>query len=214
MIPTVAAQQNGPKPTSTACGCTVTTGTPKATPTGGLSAPAGPVGLGSNTESTAQANLETYRDQWKKYTNAAHGFSFDFPAVYESDNYNYCAVREDQTQPEGVIGSLSMGSRTRVVLSKTAQTLQEVVDANKNDPANKDFQFDPVKDRTVGGTPAVTLPYRSGGTNRYAEVTFFIKDGVLYQVIEGTPSACDVPGLNLRELDAYSRLLNSFSFKQ
>lgn len=206
VIPSLA----GVKPTPTDCGCSVK-GPSVATPTGGL-ALSGPAAPGENTTATP-AGLDAFRDQWKSYSNPTYGFSFDYPAVYESPNFGFCKVRDQKALPQGALYALDLGSRIQITLVKTDQALPAVVDAFRQDPLHQDFQFDAPKDRTVGGAPAVVLPYRSGGTNRYAETALFVKDNILYRIDVGTPSACDVPEINLKELDAYSRVLDSFKFK-
>jgi hypothetical protein len=204
----VPLAQGGAQPTVTPtdCGCSIED---ILTPTGGIDAPA-PAGPAAPTVAP-----ETLKDQWKTYTDAAHGFSFEFPAVYESPEFAFCAAREASAPPEDSLFALSLGSRTSLVLVDAAgKDLPAVVDAYRSDPAHQDYQFDAPVERTVGGSPALVLPYRSGGTSRYAEAVFFIHAGTLYRVDTGTPSACDVPALNLKELDAYSRLLYTFQFTQ
>src|SRR5512133_3913223 len=184
------------QPTPTECGCEVQN---KPTPTGGigLPAPVGPLNA-SPSGTTSGADVSTYRDQWTPYTNDAFGFTFETPAAYTSQPLAFCAVRENANLPEGALLSLGLGSRTQLTLSKTAQSLPAAVDAWK--AAHADFRFEPASQRSVGGVAAIIQPYRSGGTNRYAEVAFFLKDGVLYQVENaGSPSACDVPAIDLTE---------------
>ncbi len=209
----VASAQNGgqitPTPTED-CGCSLAD--ILTTPTGGIAAagPAGPVA-----DTATPAPLESYQGQWETYSNAEYGFSFEYPAAYDGSDFGFCAARANDTAPEGSLFALSLGSRTSLVLSDAGgQDLQAVVDAYRGDPTHQADQFDAATERTVGGVDALVLPYRSGGTNRYAEAVFFIKGSTLYRVDTGTPSACDVPAINLRELDAYSHLLDSFAFAQ
>ncbi|HEX9017805.1 MAG TPA: hypothetical protein VF806_01375 [Anaerolineaceae bacterium] len=199
----------GPKPTPTECGCTLKT-TPFATPTGGLalSGPAAPSAI-----TPVPANIEVYRDRWVMYANSAFGFSFEYPAAYTSQEYGFCAAREPANPQPGALFSLSLGSRTGLTLTKTGQSLQAAVDAFRADPVNAGAQFEAQKTREVGGVPAITLGYHSGGTNRYSDAAFFIKDSTLYRLETGTPSACDIAALNLGEKDAYTHALDSFQFK-
>ena len=209
---TPAAAQNGAEPTVTPtdCGCDVSD--LLATPTGGIAAP-GPIGPPAGTD--VPDDLASFIGQWKTYTDVEHGFSFEYPAVYESPDFAFCAARENETPPEGSQFGLSLGSRTNLILLDAAgQDLQALAEAYRSDPAHQDYQFDAPIERTVGGSPALVLPYRSAGTNRYAEVALFINEGTLYQVDTGAPSACDVPGIDLQELEAYSHMLDTFLFSQ
>lgn len=197
-----------PSPTPTECGCKVK-GTVIATPTGGigLSGPAGP----SNSNATPAPS----DSQWTTYTNAKYGFSFEVPAAYNEGKYQFCAARAGQV-PEGSTEKavINLGSRTVISLyPANGKSVQDLVDAFKADPANKDATFDQPRGRTIAGSPALTLPYHSGGTNRYGESTFFIHGDTLYRVDAGSPSACDIDSLSLREIDAYAHLLQTFKFK-
>lgn len=201
--------QSGPTPTPTECGCSAE-GPLKATPTGDLFSPAGPAQPGDGTPAPA---LETYRDRWDTYASKDFGFSFEYPAAYTSADFGFCAVREDNFPPKGGLFALGLGSRTALSLFPTSGDASAAAEAFRTDPESKEFTFDAPQQRTVGGVPAVVLPYRSGGTGRYGEVVFWVKDGTLYRLDTGVPSACDIPALNLRELDAYSRLLESLQFQ-
>ncbi len=192
------------------CGCTLKT--PLATPTGGL-LPAGPAAPAPQTPTPA--SLESFRDQWQSasFQGAGYAFAFDYPAAYTSPDYNFCAVRQPASPAAGVLAAINLGSNTQVSLLKTSQSLEQVAAAFRGDPQNQDLRFEDPQARTVGGVPAVSLPYRSGGANRSAETTFFIKDSILYRIDSSAPSACDIPALNLTEMNAYGHLLESFQFK-
>ncbi len=203
--PVPATTQPGPTPTD--CGCTVNG---KANPTGGLNL-AGPAGPSADTPTPAP--LSSYRDRWETYTNTIYGFSFQYPAVYTSPSYGYCTVREQKNKPADALLVVDLGSRTTLTLTKDAGSdLPALVSAYEKDPAQKDTTFDQPKQRTVGGVPAVTLASHSGGTNRYSEATLFLKDGTLYTLQTGTPSACDVAAIGLKELDANTHVMDSFTF--
>lgn len=197
-------------PTPTECGCTVK-GTVIATPTGGLSA-AGPAGPSAKKTTPAPGSQQS---QWTAYTNAQYGFSFEVPTAYNEGKYQFCAARDAQP-PAGSPAKavINLGSRTVItLLPASGQTAQTAVDAFKADPAHKDYQFDPASQTTVGGEAALTLPYHSGGTNRYRESTFFVHGDTVYRVDVGSPSACDIEALSLREIDAYRHLLETWKFK-
>lgn len=206
--PTAVQNAVQPTVTPTDCGCDVSD--LLATPTGGLAAP-GPVGPPAGTD--VPDELAAYIGQWKTYADQEHGFSFEYPAVYESPDFAFCAARANEAPPEGSQFALSLGSRTNLTLREAAdQDLQAVVKAFQDDPAHQGYQYDAPIERTVGGSPALVLPYRSGGTNRYAEAVFFISEGTLYQIDTGTPSACDVAAIDLQELEAYGHMLDTFLF--
>lgn len=204
----------GPKATPTDCGCSVE-GTPFATPTGGFSAQAGPAAPGGAAAPATPLPLESLRDRWQTYTSDAYHFSFEYPLAYTSPEFAFCDVRAggpaSQGAPQGAEFTLSLGSRTVLSVTKTSGSLDAAAAALK--AGLPDAQFDQPKTLSVGGVPAVTLPYHSGGTNRYGEATLFVKDGLLYRIDEGVPSACDISAIGLRELDAYTRMLESFRFQ-
>jgi len=210
---TSVSAQNSPQLTATPtedCDCTLED--ILATPTGGITAP-GPVGPVASTP--VPGAIARYTGQWKTYTDVEHGFAFDYPAVYESPDYAFCAVRASETLPEGSSFALSLGSRTSLTLQDAAgQELQAVVGAFRSDPAYQAYQFEEARERTVGGSPALVLPYRGSEADPSAEVVFFINEGTLYRVDTGTSTACDVPATKLQEADAYHRLLDSFLFAQ
>jgi hypothetical protein len=213
MIPTQpqSAKSTSSGPTFTPCPCSET-GVP--TPTGGIKL-AGPSGPSPATQApAAETTVSPGGETWATYANPDYGFSFQYPEVYTGKDYGFCAARASANLPPGAIFQLALGSRTMLTLKKTDQGLEDAVAAFRADPSSKDFTFDEVKQRTVGGETAVVLPYHSGGTNRYAEAVFFVHNGILYRVDTGVPSACDIPSLNLRELDAYSHLLDSFAFSK
>lgn len=198
-----------PSPTPTECGCSAK-GPGIATPTGGIGL-AGPAGPSDSKATPVPADA----GQWVSYTNAQYGFSFEAPKAYNEGKYQFCAAREGQVpEGSGAKALINLGSRTVVnVYAADGKNVQDAVDAFKADPANKDVQFDQARERTVGGDSALTLPYRSGGTNRYGESTFFVHGDNLYRVDVGSPSACDIEELSLREVDAYAHLLESWKFK-
>lgn len=203
-----AGQAVRPTPTATECGCTLKV-TPFATQPGGL-VPSGPQApsAGGTGQTPSAGALAGYQGGWKTFTSGEGGFSFEYPVVYDSPAFNFCAARPGQPP-----AAAALGARTTVTLAATQLDLPAAVAAYKADPAHQAFQFEPPVERTVGGGPAVTLPYRSGGTGRYAEVTLFIKAGTLYRVDTSGPSACDVPAQGLTELSAYAHALDTFTFK-
>ena len=209
--PQVNLAAAGPTPTGTECGCTLKV-TPFPTQPGGLvqagpQVPAVQNPTAPTVDPTAEA-LAAYKDQWKTFTSAAGGYSFDYPAVYDSPAYRMCVAREGQSP-----AAAALGERTTITLAATRQDLAAAVAAFKSDPGHQAYRFEPPVERTVGGAAAVTLPYRSGSAGRYAEATFFIQGGTLYRVDSNTPSSCDVPALGLTELSAYAHALDTFRFK-
>jgi hypothetical protein len=201
--------QNG-ELTPTACGCSEAG---VATPTGGFSPPGPSVPSQPSmpaTDSQSDAKMDSVA--WLDYTNQVYGFTFQYPAVYNESNFNFCTVRSSRNLPPESIFQIAIGSRTLITLYKSNQNPQEAYIEFQAKPANKNLAFEKTQARSIGGEPAVIGPYRSGGTNRYAENVFFSHKGILYHVETGIPSACDVPGLNLREFDAYNHLLDSFKF--
>lgn len=200
-----------PAVTPTDCGCSAE-GPNQPKPTSALGGgPAGPAAPGDATLTPA-GNTDV-AGRWETYTNPEPAFTFEYPAAYATQKYGFCAARPNANPPAGTQFGLSLGSRTEISISPAPADLDAALAAFRADPSHKDYQFDAPADRTVGGVPARVLPYRSGGTNRYGESTFFIKDGLLYRIDTGTPSACDVPDLNLTEMQAYAHLLDSFQFK-
>lgn len=217
--PAAVQSAAGPAPTPTDCGCSVE-GPNRAAPTAGFGSPAGPAlsgeGAGGGSgggEGSAGAG------QWQTFTSAAGGFSFEYPAAYATPPYSACAARTNPDLPAGASALILLGSRTGLTVAPAPASLDAALAAFRADLARTDFRFDAARERVVAGLPARTLSYHSGGTNRYGESTFFIKDGLLYRVDtvgdppEGGPSACDLPDLNLTELDAYEHMLESFTVK-
>lgn len=207
LAPSRVNAHTGPTPTD--CECSAE-GPHKAlgTPVVGLAAgPALPAGAASTPRP-----LESYRESWEYYADAARGFSFEYPAAYTGERFGFCAVREAPVE-SGVVLRLDLGSRTALTAVETSSSLDDAVAAFRAGPALQDAQFDAPVQRVVGGQPAVSLGYRSGGTGSYAESTFFFKDGLLYRVDSGAPSACDIAELDLTELNAYAHLLESFAFE-
>ena len=94
-VPIVGVFGATSSPTECNCDLVDPSGTPVSTPEGGfsISAPAGP---GADVTSTP-APVESFRDRWTTYANPAYGFSFDYPAVYDSRQYRYCAPRAQQS---------------------------------------------------------------------------------------------------------------------
>jgi len=211
-VPIVGVFGATSSPTECNCDLVDPSGTPVSTPEGGfsISAPAGP---GADVTSTP-APVESFRDRWTTYANPAYGFSFDYPAVYDSRQYRYCAPRAQQSLPEPAVFVLDIGSQTRLTLSQPGSlSLEEAVEAFQADPSRAGYQFDPPAEREVGGETGVSLSYRAGEAKRYGESTFFLKDGLLYRVDTGAPSACDVPELELTEVNAAEHILDTFSFQ-
>jgi hypothetical protein len=199
--------------TGTPCGCTLNE-TPQATPTGGLSA-AGPAPAVE--ASPNAADLQSLKDRWEPFTNDTYGFMFEVPAVYNQGQYGFCMAREVPSSDPAVMPlfHLALGSRTELtLLPAQGKSLQDMAQAYQAEITGRDAQakFDAAQTRQVGGVAAMTLPYHSGGTGRYGEATLFVKNDVLYRIDTGTPSACDISELNLRELDAYTHMLDSFRF--
>jgi hypothetical protein len=200
-----------PTVSPTPCGCEAT-GAGAATLAGGL-APAGPAAP-MIPAAEGSDSLESFRDRWTSYNSTTFGFSFDYPEAFNSKEFGFCTAREAKDKPPGALFRLSLGSRTTLSGYPASQSLPEAAAAFQAEPGNKDFSFEPQRERSVGNVPALILAYHSGGTNRYAETVFFVRDSMLYRVDTGTPSACDIPALGLREMDAYSHLLDTFRFSK
>lgn len=202
-------------PVPTDCGCSAE-GPGKLTlePSGELDSPAGPGLSGGGGEGDTES-LEEFRDRWTTFTSDEVPFTFDYPAAYDSPAYKFCTARIDDFPPEGADFALNLGSRTTITAAPVdvGTTLAAAADLFRTDARFEGVTFDPPQERTVAGLPALALPYRSDGTGRYAEAVIFLRDGVLYTVESGSPSACDIPELNLTEMNAFSQLLESFEFK-
>lgn len=208
----VRAGQSEATPVPTDCGCSLE-GPGKLTlePSDGLANPAGP----PLNAGTPDANvLESFRDRWLTYDDPQVGFSFEYPAAFSSAEYKFCAPRVDDFPPDGVDFALNFGSRTNLtVAAADNDNLSAAVSAFRADPRHADYSFEPQQEREVAGLPGISLPYRSSGTDRYAEVTIFTYNGALYTIETGVPSACDIPELGLTEISAYDHLLGSLKFK-
>jgi hypothetical protein len=202
-----------PEATPTECGCSAEgprAKTPGAVaPTVALPAvgatPAGPA---------AVEDMQAYRGQWQAYTVTLPGdprreVSFEFPAAYSGTAFGFCAPREAAATAADALLRVDLGSRTTLAVSAASGGLNAAADALRAEPARSADTFDAPQELTIAGAPALKLPYRMGGAGRYGEVTLFEKDGLLFRVEAGVPSACDVPAIDLRELDAYQRLLES-----
>jgi hypothetical protein len=64
----------------------------------------------------------------------------------------------------------------------------------------------------IGGEPAVTVEYRSGGNNRFGTVTYLTHADNLWTFSWMGGGWCEVEGGIVFEGDAYSRMQSSFKF--
>jgi hypothetical protein len=215
--------------TPTECGCSAEgprAKTPGALPPSAATVPAGPDaaeetaavdGPAAAERTPAAEDLQALRGKWQAYQAALPGspareVSFDFPAAYTGSAFGFCAPRaaalpEDSAQ--AVLLRVAIGSRTSLTIQPAPADLTAAADALRAEPARSEDTFEAAQETSAAGVPALKLPYRSGGAGRYSEVTLFIKDGLLYRVESGGPSACDIPALDLPELAASQRLLES-----
>jgi len=140
---------------------------------------------------------------WKKYHNKAHGFSFDYPAIYDEAPYIFCGVKTDQDR-------VSLGGRSDLLfLDSGGLDLQEYVSQTL-----KDYGYTPQtqKSGTIDGHDSITIDYRFGGLNRFGTFTMFKRDELIFAFSFTAGAICDIPQAQIFEFDAYWHMIETFQF--
>ncbi|HZE69892.1 MAG TPA: hypothetical protein VE135_10260 [Pyrinomonadaceae bacterium] len=156
---------------------------------------------GTNLEAKPGKNFQTIKGRWKLYRNQTHGFSFEYPALYEKAD---CSVHEDDKE-------VSLGSRSILQIHESrGLSLKNFVNKFIEEG---ELRVNHRSTRRVGNLDAIAIDYRLVGTNRYGTFTAAYAGKVIY-VFDFTAGggACDSVGV--KEIDAYSHMIDSFRLEK
>lgn len=156
---------------------------------------------GTASEAPSEASLD-----WIRYADSDHGFSFEYPAAYESSaQQSDCGMRRSAS-PGGT--TLHWGARSSLtVLTATTPPERFLRDHLQN--RTEDLHLAP---SIVANSPAIHATYRFGGTGRFGEAYAFEHRGELY-VAEMTAGAfCEIPNSPAFEPAVFQHVIETFQF--
>lgn len=157
------------------------------------------------TETWALAPSEPAID-WVRYHDAGRGFSFEYPAAYESSLQQGDCSLSRVTTPDGT--ALTWGARSSLTIFQASSPPERFL-RERLQGRVEDLQF---AASSVADGPAVHATYRFGGTARYGEAYAFEHHGELY-VAELTAGVfCEIPGSSMLEPAVLERVIASFQF--
>ena len=148
-------------------------------------------------------------DDWKVYRNEEYGFEFQYPQIYDQEDYKSCRV-------SNVGESFYVGSRSSldIVDSKgldLATYVYEFIKEKEKKPYN--WKIEPEEGATIGENGAHKISYRFGGTDRYGTASFFKKDGKIFIFSFSAGNfVCDYEAGSIFEFDVYDQMLSTFKF--
>jgi len=152
---------------------------------------------------------------WTTYRNKNFGFSFEYPAAYDFQQYRSCALRESVRWD---------GLGTEIYVAHNGLIIYKLPDSYSQDyVALEDYVNGLIKknasqwknpsktDSLISGVKAVRLEFQPtyGGGDR---ADFLDRDGYRYSFAfeHSTDGHCDLPGI--RESDVYSHMVATFRF--
>ncbi len=152
---------------------------------------------------------------WTTYRNKNFGFSFEYPAAYDSQQYRSCALQ---------VVTRWVGSGAEIYVAHSGLIIYGLPDSHSQDyvaledyvngliKENASQWKNPAKtDSLISGVKAIRLEFRPtyGGGDR---ADFLDRDGFRYSFgfNRSTDGHCDLPGI--RESDVYSHMVATFRF--
>jgi hypothetical protein len=143
---------------------------------------------------------------WLTYHNAVYGFSFEYPAIYESTAFQAsCGLKENAD-------SLQIGHQ--IMLQTLDSGGLSLADFANQFLAAKGWSMDTQANTTVNGAEAIAFQYRFGGTNRFGSLTFISHAGKIVVLNFTAGGFCEVPQAEFSEPSAYTHLVQTFRFDQ
>jgi hypothetical protein len=146
---------------------------------------------------------------WGRFFDPELGLSFEYPAIYEHFGCGPNLV----SNPGGGL-DLHLGHRIILHIEQT-----DLIDP---EALNEEFIRTHIPDASaqvisttktkLGGQAAVRVEYRFGGPVRYAESTFAIYKGYLYQLDFSAGDFCDLPEQGITEGEAFEHMQATISF--
>ncbi len=156
--------------------------------------------------------------RWKVYQDLNQRISFQYPKSY--DDRSLCALKVKQADADSPTFSVSMNnSDLKVSLTKLANPKdtdpQIYIDQLRNMLSQQpQISLDKPVQMTVAGIPAMAQRYRTAyNKDGYLEYVYFVKNGTLYTISLNTPATCDGYPDTPTAVEAYQRLLSSFSIR-
>ncbi len=173
------------------------TPTPAQIPT---SSPAAPPATGP----TSDSSISLSNALWATYQNNTYGFSFDYPAVYESTaNKAACGLRD-------LGSSINLGARIELGIYPAAGLSLE--DFARQFLSSKDWTLENQDNTSIAGQPAINVDYRFGGPNRFGTLTLIKHNDVVLALGYTSGSFCASLSRDDDEASAFQHILDTFQF--
>lgn len=151
-----------------------------------------------NNKSTTNNEQQTTQDEtagWKIYKNAEYGFEIKYPGDTQ------CGQFIDNGN-----GDLNFGRIEIAVLDSGELNLSDFVDKYLSLNSEKFNTIDSKTPTKIDAGNAITVNYRSGGTNRFGEATFLKNNTNVYGIgFTAGSFNCDEPQI-------FSKMLSTFKF--
>ncbi len=139
------------------------------------------------------------------YSSTEPRFSFEYPALYDTEAYSQCQVT--QIQDKDYLEYVRFGYRSELgVVINDLPSLDQYVERWMN---GKDR--DSKTDLTINGLPALTIDYRFGGVNRFGTATFLSRDNLIFLFNFTAGATCDLPEIGLNELAIFKHAVETIT---
>jgi hypothetical protein len=144
-------------------------------------------------------------DIWSNYySDPPYSFSFEYPALYDSQAYSACKI--ELLNPDNYLYYLKFGYRSELaVIKNDLPSLDAFVERwiSGMEIDYKDY-------RTINGLQGIIIDYRFGGLNRFGSSTFIGQDRLIYIFNFAAGLFCDLPEIQLDEYTIYRHALETF----
>jgi CARDB len=155
---------------------------------------------------TPSPNTSITHILWEIYRNDLHGFSFEYPMVYEEPAYiGRCGLKETET-------GIQLGQRIEIqYLDPGGLGLEDFASQVLQ---GKDWSVDSQTSQLIGGLVGINIQYRFGGTNRFGTISLVEHNNRIFGFNFSAGDFCDIQEnqLQVSEGIVYAHLLESFRF--
>ncbi len=153
---------------------------------------------------TSDSTISLGNALWATYQNNTYGFSFDYPAIYESAAYKAaCGLRD-------LGSSINLGARIELGIYPAAGLSLE--DFARQFLSSKDWTLENQDNTSLAGQSAINVDYRFGGPNRFGTLTLIKHNDVVLALGYTSGSFCANLSQDDDEASAFQHILDTFQF--
>jgi hypothetical protein len=162
----------------------------------------------AETSTPAYTATPTREPAWIVYEQPALGVRFEYPSGYDAIG---CGPNLSSSPEQGV--DLRLGYRITLHRDESdpngaEEAANEFIDAH----SPQDLQETNRSTIDISSQSALRIQYRFGGTGRYGESIFLVREGKLLRLDFSAGQFCDLPDEGITEGQVFERIISTLQF--